>query len=404
MGKYEDILKRAEGLKQKMIDLRRDFHQHPEVGLKEFNTTKKVEGVLKALGLETKIFVNGTGVRGYLKGSKPGKTIALRADMDALPIQEETDLPYQSQNKGVMHACGHDAHTAMLLGAAMILSENKKELKGNVVFIFQPAEEIGAGAKAMVEEGVLEGVDRIFGLHVYSILPFGTLGYRPGSLMAAGDFFDVKITGKGGHGGLPHLTVDPVVIAANAINVLQTLVSREIDPVESAVISICKLSAGEAYNVIPETATFGGTIRTHKPELRASIPKRAKEILDGVVSGMRGSYEFNLMSKFPATINDEEMTAFVVKVAKEILGEDKILVIKPLMGSEDFSFYLQKVPGTFAFLGVENKERGIIYPHHHPKFNIDEDILPLGTALHVSVAMEYLKGDRITVIPSSPQS
>lgn len=246
-------------------------------------------------------------------------------------------------------------------------------------------------AKAMAEEGVLEEVDRIFGLHVYSILPFGTLGYRPGPLMAAGDFFDVKITGKGGHGGLPHLTVDPIVIAANVINALQTLVSREVDPVESAVMSICKMSSGEAYNVIPETATFGGTIRSHKPELREALPRRIKEILEGVVSAMRGSYEFNLMSKFPATINDEEMTAFVVNVAKEILGEDKISVLKPLMGSEDFSFYLQKIPGTFVFLGVENKDKGIVYPHHHPKYNIDEDILPIGTALHVSVALEYLK-------------
>jgi len=300
-------------------------------------------------------------------------------------------LPYQSQNKGVMHASGHDAHIAMLLGAATILSEMRKELKGNVAFIFQPAEEIGAGAKAMVEEGALEGANRIFGLHVYSILPFGILGYRPGPLMAAGDFFDVKITGKGGHGGLPHLTVDPIVIAANAISTLQTIVSREVDPVESAVISICKMNGGEAYNVIPETATFGGTIRSHKPELREGLPRRIKEILDGLVSGMRGSYEFNLMSKFPATINDEEMTAFAVKVAREILGKDKLSLLRPLMGSEDFSFYLQKVPGTFAFLGVENKEKGIIYPHHHPKFNIDEDILPLGTALHVSVAVEYLR-------------
>jgi amidohydrolase len=391
--KHDDILKKAEGLKQKMIDLRRDFHQHPEVGLQEFNTTKRVEGVLKGLGLETKIFVNGTGVRGYLKGSKPGKTIALRADMDALPIQEETDLPYQSQNKGVMHACGHDAHTAMLLGAAMILSEKKGELKGNVVFIFQPAEEIGTGAKAMVEEGVLEGVDSIFGLHVYSTLPLGTFNYRPGALMAAGDFFDVKITGRGGHGAQPHLTVDPIVIATNAINAIQTIVSREVDPLESAVVSICKMEAGEAYNVIPETTTFGGTIRSHKPGLRESLPKRVKEILDGVVSGMRGSYEFNLMSKFPATINDEKMTAFVVNVAKEILGGDKILLMKPLMGSEDFSFYLQKIPGTFAFLGVENREKGIIYPQHHPKYNIDEDILPIGTTLHVAVALEYLKGE-----------
>ena len=391
MKKYEAILSKAEQVKQKLIDLRRDFHRHPELGLQEFNTAKKVEGALKALSLETKMFVNGTGVRGFLKGAQAGKTIALRADMDALPIEEETDLPYQSQNKGVMHACGHDAHTAMLLGAAMILSEKKGELKGNVVFIFQPAEEIGAGAKAMVEERILEGVDSVFGLHVYSMLPFGTLNYSPGALMAAGDFFDVKITGRGGHGAQPHLTVDPIVIATNAINAIQTIVSREVDPLESAVVSICKMEAGEAYNVIPETATFGGTIRSHKPELREFIPKRVKEILDGVVLGMRGNYEFNLMSKFPATITDEQMTAFVVNVAKEILGEDKISMMKPLMGSEDFSFYLQKIPGTFAFLGVENKEKGIIYPQHHPKYNIDEDILPIGAALHAAVAREYLK-------------
>jgi amidohydrolase len=393
MRKYDDILKKAQGLKQKMIDLRRDFHQYPEIGLQEFNTARKVEGVLKALGLETRMFVNGTGVRGFLKGSGPGKTIALRADMDALPIQEETDLPYQSKNKGVMHACGHDAHIAMLLGAATILSEMRKELKGNVVFIFQPAEEIGTGAKAMVEEGALQGADRIFGLHVYSILPFGTLGYRPGPLMAAGDFFDVKITGNGGHGGLPHLTVDPIVIAANAIGTLQTIVSREVDPVESAVISICKMNGGEAYNVIPETATFGGTIRSHHPELRESLPRRIKEILDGLVSGMRGSYELTLMSKFPATINDEKMTAFVVNVAEELFGKDKLQLMKPLMGSEDFSYYLQKVPGTFTFLGVENKEKGIIYPQHHPKFNIDEEILPFGTSLHAAVALAYLEGE-----------
>ena len=233
MKKHTDILKKAEELKQSIIDLRRDFHQHPELGLQEFNTAKKVEGVLKGLGIETKMLVKGTGVRGYLKGSRPGKTIALRADMDALPIREETDVPYQSQNDDVMHACGHDAHMAMLLAAAMILSEKRGELPGNVVFVFQPAEEIGAGAKAMVEEGALEGVNGIFALHVYSILPFGTLGYKPGPLMAAGDFFDVKITGKGGHGGLPHLTVDPIVIAANAINALQTIVSREVDPLES---------------------------------------------------------------------------------------------------------------------------------------------------------------------------
>jgi amidohydrolase len=391
LSKYENILQKAKELQQKIINLRRDFHQHPELGFQEFKTAKKVEKVLRGLGMETKMLVNGTGVRGFLRGSKPGRTLALRADMDALPIQEETDVPYKSQNAGVMHACGHDAHTAMLLVAAMILSESKKDLAGNVAFIFQPAEETGEGANKMMEDGVLEGVDAIFGLHVYSSLGLGILGYKPGPFLAAGDFFDVKIIGKGGHGGLPHLAIDPGAIAANAITALQTIVSREVDPLESAVVSVCKMEAGKtAYNVIPDTATFGGTIRYHSPELREYLPNRVREVLGGVTSAMRGSYEFNLMRKVPPTINDDGMTAFVARLAEDMLGEDKVFQMKPLMGSEDFSYYLQKIPGTFVFLGVENKEKGIIYSQHHPKYDIDEDVLPIGTAIHVAVALEYL--------------
>jgi amidohydrolase len=223
MNKPEKILQRARALKQKIVDLRRDFHQHPELGLQAFDTAKKVERFLKELGVATRRLVNGAGVVGHLKGEKPGKTIALRADMDALPIQEESDVSYRSQIAGVMHACGHDAHTAMLLGSAMILCERKKELTGDVVFVFQPAEEIGEGAKKMVEEGAIDGVDSIIGIHVNSSLDSGTLGYRYGSMMAAGDFFDVKIRGKGGHGGMPHLAIDPIVIAANAILALRPL-------------------------------------------------------------------------------------------------------------------------------------------------------------------------------------
>lgn len=392
MNKYENIIQKAKELHPKIVEWRRDFHQHPEVGLKEFNTAQKVEKILQGLGLETKMLVNGTGVRGYLKGPKPGKTIALRADMDALPLQEETDVPYKSQNPGIMHACGHDAHTSMLLAAATILTQWKNRLPGNVVFIFQPAEEIGDGARAMVEEGVLEGVDSILGIHVYSALAGGTLAYTPGPVLAAGDFFDVKILGKGGHGGLPQMAVDPIAIAANAITALQTIVSREVDPLESAVISICKMEAGKgAYNVIPDSATFGGTIRSHKPELREFLPKRIEEFLEGITSAMRAKYEFNLMSKFPPTINDVEMTMFVANLAKDLLGADKVTQMKPMMGSEDFSYYLQKIPGTLVWLGVENKEKGIIYPQHHPKYEVDEDVLPLGTALHVAVTMEYLQ-------------
>jgi amidohydrolase len=392
MKLYENILQRARDLKPRIIELRRDFHQHPELALREYNTAKKVEKVLKEIGIETRMLLNGTGVVGRLKGEKPGRTIALRADIDALPVQEDSDMPYRSQNPGVMHACGHDAHTAMLLGAAMILHEMKKGFNGDIVFIFQPAEETGEGAQKMVEEGVLEGVDGIVALHVSSYLNSGTVGYHCGPIMAAGDFFDVKITGKGGHGGLPHQAIDPIVIAANAISALQTIVSRETDPIDSAVISICKMEAGgKAYNIIPDSATFGGTIRSLNPELREYLPKRIREILDGVVPAMRGRYTFDLMERFPVTINDDQMTKFVVRVAGEILRKDKVIDIKPLMGSEDVSYYLQKIPGSFVFLGTKNVEKGIIYSHHHPRFDIDEDTLPMGTALHAAIALEYLR-------------
>jgi amidohydrolase len=308
MGNYEDILQKVRGLRQQIIELRRDFHQHPEIALQEFNTARKVETFLKGLSVETKMLGNGTGVRGCLRGRKSGKTIGLRADMDALPIQEETEVPYKSSVPGAMHACGHDAHTAMLLAAARLLAEQREELEGNVIFVFQPAEETGQGARKLVEEGVLEGVDAMVGIHVNSSLDSATLGYHSGPFMAAGDFFDVKILGKGGHGGLPHLAIDPITIVANAVSTLQTIVSREIDPLESAVVSICRIEAGgKAYNIIPDSATFGGTIRSLNPELREYLPRRIREILDGVVPAMRGRYEFSVMERFPVTINDGPM-------------------------------------------------------------------------------------------------
>jgi len=395
MGSYKRIFQKAESLRSDIVGLRRHFHQHPELGLKEFETAKKVEGILRDLGLETKSFVKGTGVCGYLRGAKAGKTFALRADMDALPIQEESDVVFRSKTAGVMHACGHDAHTAMLLGAAMILSERTKDLPGNVVFLFQPAEETGQGAKEMVSEGAIEGVDGIVALHVTTQFPSGTLRYRSGPFMAAGDFFDVKITGKGGHAGLPHLAIDPITMAATAIGAVQTIISRELNPVESGVISICKMEAGRgAYNVIPESVSFGGTIRSLTPELRDYLPRRMKEVLEGIVSGMRGSYEFNLMPRFPLTVNDEGMTSFVAKIANEMLGEGKVLEIKPMLGSEDFSFYLEKIPGAFVYLGVQNEAKGVVFPHHHPRFDIDEDVLITGTALNAAFAMEYLLRNR----------
>ncbi len=391
MNDYASILEKAANLKQKIIELRRQFHQHPEVALQELHTAKTLKAVLDGLGIETRLLVDGAGVQGHLTGSQSRKTIALRADTDALPMQEESDAPYKSQIEGCMHACGHDAHTAMLLGAAMILSEMRTELPGNVAFIFQPAEETGEGARKMVEAGVLEDVDSIFGLHVASPLPAGVVGYRSGPFMAAGDFFHARIIGKGGHGGMPHLAVDPIPMAAQFINGLQTIVSRETDPLESAVVSVCSMEAGMgAYNVLPDAVDLRGTIRYLNPEFGPNLSARVRTILEGVTSSMQGSAEFNLMNRFPSTINDEKMTAFVAGIAGKLVGKARTHEMKPLMGSEDFSYYQQEVPGTFVFLGIRNEEKGIIYPHHHPRFDVDEDVLPTGTALHVAVAMEYL--------------
>ncbi len=392
MSELKSALEQAKKVQPLVVEWRRYFHENPEPALKEFQTAKKVEETLRSFGIETRMMAGGIAVRGLLQGGKPGKTIALRADIDALPMAEETHLPFQSKNPGVFHGCGHDAHTAMLLGAARILSGMKNELSGNVVFIFQPAEETGQGAEKMVAEEVLDKVEAVFGIHVDVSLPSGTLHYKAGPIMAAGDFFDVKISGKGGHGAMPQTAIDPIAIASQIISTVQTIVSREVDPRESAVVSICKIQAGGAYNIIPDSVTFGGTLRSHSPELRKYLPKRVEEIIRGVVAAMRGSYEFTLHKRFPPTINDEKMTSFVAEIAREIMGADKIFPKTPLMGSEDFSFYLEKVPGTFVFLGAKNEEKGIVYPGHHPKFDLDEDTLPFGTALHVAVAREYLMG------------
>jgi amidohydrolase len=243
----------------------------------------------------------------------------------------------------------------------------------------------------MVAEGVLADVDSVFGMHVAAALPAGVVGHRAGPFMAAGDFFHARVIGKGGHGGMPHLAVDPIPMAAQFINGVQSIVSRETDPLESAVVSVCSLEAGKgAYNVLPDAVDLRGTIRYLNPEFGASLSKRVRSMLEGVTSSMRGGSEFNVMNRFPPTVNDEEMTAFVVGIAEKLFGKGQILEMKPLLGSEDFSYYLQEVPGTLVFLGVENKEKGIVYPHHHPKFDLDEDVLPAGAALYAAVALEYL--------------
>jgi len=387
MGK---IISRAKELSNYVITFRREFHMYPELKYEEERTSRIVEEELKSLGYRT-IKTAKTGVIGILDTGKPGKTVALRADMDALPIQEENDVPYKSKIPGKMHACGHDAHTAMLLGAAKILSKIKDELRGKRKLIFPPAEEGGLGAKKIVEEGHLEDVDAIFGMHVWAGLESGKLGIREGPILASADAFKVIIKGKGGHGASPHLSVDPIVVAADIVNALQKIISREVNPFQQAVISVCKISAGTTFNVIPEIAEMLGTIRTLSPDLREKIIERMTAIVEGYSKAMRCEATFEITEEnVPVTINDEKLAEFARKILSEAFGADTIVKQDPEMGAEDFSFYANKVPGLFVVLGIKNEDKGIVYPHHHPKFDVDEDVLWMGTATYALLAYYYL--------------
>jgi len=377
-----NLLEEALKIKDQIIAWRRDFHMHPELGYEEERTSKIVEEHLREWGYTIKRV--GTGIIADIGNGE--KKIALRADMDALPVQEENDVPYKSRTPGKMHACGHDAHTAMLLGAAKIIAEHKEELPNKVRLIFQPAEEGGNGALKMIEGEGLEGVDAIFGLHVWMELPSGIVGVREGPVMAGVGRFDVEIEGKGGHGASPHETIDPVPIAAQAILAFQTIISRNLNPLESGVVSVGTIKAGEAFNVIPERVYMNGTYRFFTQETKKLIEKRIEEVLKGIVLANNASYKLKIEEVAPPTINDPQMASLAKRVAQK-LGL-KVDDVPKSMGSEDFAFYLQKVPGAFIALGIKNEEKGITHPHHHPKFNVDEEVLPLGTALEVGLAFE----------------
>ncbi|WP_297476473.1 amidohydrolase [Thermococcus sp.] len=380
-----DPVSEAERIKDEIITWRRDFHMWPELGYEEERTSKIVGEHLREWGYSIRRV--GTGIIADI--GKGTKTIALRADMDALPIQEENDVPYKSKIPGKMHACGHDAHTAMLLGTAKIIAAHKDELNGRVRLIFQPAEEGGNGAVRMIEGGALEGVDAIFGFHVWMDLPSGIIGIKDGPFLAGAGVFEGRVLGKGGHGASPHEAIDPIPIAAEAILAFQTIVSRNVNPLETGVVSVTSIHGGTAFNVIPEEVGFRGTFRFFKPEIGELIQKRMEEILEGVTKAHRGKYELNIEELTPPTINNPEMASFARKVAQKYgleYGE-----VRPTMGAEDFAYYLQKVPGAFLALGIRNEEKGIIYPHHHPKFDVDEDVLYLGTAMEVALAFEFLR-------------
>jgi amidohydrolase len=378
--------------------LRRDFHTHPELGFREIRTGGIVAKELESLGLEVTKGVGKTGVVALLEGARPGPTLLLRFDMDALPILEDTGADYASQTEGVMHACGHDGHTAIGLTVAKILTAHKSDLAGAIKFCFQPSEEghngeeIG-GAEMMMKDGVLDSpkVDMTLSLHLWNEKPLGWVHVAKGPVMAGAEQFKIKLTGKGGHGAVPHATIDPVVAAAQAIGAAQSIVSRNVAPLETAVVSFTMIHSGTAFNVIPQEAALEGTIRTFDPRVRLRVLERFEQVVRGVAEAMGCQVGMNVKQLTPALINADEVTASVQQTARRVLPEaDHDDAPYLTMGAEDMAFMQEKVPGCYFFVGSANRERGLNYGHHHPKFDFDEEALALGVALMASAAADIL--------------
>ena len=371
------------------VATRRDVHRHPELGFREHRTSQLVAERLGALGIEVHTGIAQTGVVGVLHGERPGRTVMLRADMDALPMPEESDHPYRSSVDGVAHACGHDGHVAILLASAALLAERRAEVSGTIVFFFQPAEEGGGGARLMIEEGALERfrVERAYGLHLTSYLPLGIAAFRAGALMASADQLDVTVRGRGGHASLPHMSVDPILAASNVVVALQQVVSRQIDPVEPSVVSMCSLHAGTTYNVIPSEASLKGTVRTFSESVRAEMPERIRRVIAGTCDAAGASFDLSYQHGFPVTINDAAQSEYARSIAREVLGEAKVITSPQVMGSEDFSYFAQRVPSCFYFIGSMSDER-TAYPNHHGKFDIDERALETGIRTTVALGLD----------------
>jgi amidohydrolase len=390
-----ELRESAEEISPGVVADRRYLHQNPELGFQEENTARFVAERLRSYNLdEVQTGIAKTGVVGILHGGKgPGKCGLLRADMDALPITELTDVPYKSQTPGTMHACGHDAHTAMLLGAARVLAERRADFAGTIKFVFQPSEEAnGGGAQPMIDAGVLENptVDAAFGIHVTPDVPAGQVGVRPGPAFAAADGAKVTIYGKGGHAARPQNAIDPIVIGAHCIVALQTVVSREADPLLPAVITVGTLHSGTVANVIPEEATFVATIRSIDEGTRQLLAQRIPAVCKGVAETFRTTADVEYVFGYPPLVNDDAMAALVREVAQEVVGPDRIADIPLVMGAEDMSYFINSVSGAFYRLGVGNKDAGITYALHNPRFDIDEDAFATGVAMHAAVALRFL--------------
>lgn len=398
MGEIEprEIMERARGLHGTVRGWRRTIHQNPELSYTEVETARLVSGVLHELGIEMETAVAKTGVVGHIEGGA-GPTVGLRADMDALPIHEENGSEFDSQKPGLMHACGHDAHTAILMGAATLLKgfADEGRLPGNVRLLFQPSEESRddegkSGGQRMVEEKALAGLDAVFGLHVDTRTEVGRIGTRAGAMMAAGDTFDLAIKGFGGHGARPHLANDPILLASQVVQAINFIMSRRIDPMEQGVISVCTFHAGTAKNVIPETVKIGGTIRSMNEMVREQLYEELERAC-ALVEPLGGSYELTIHKGLPPTVNDAEATAVAFNALDALLGEENTFEMIPIMASEDFSFMLKEAPGAFLRLGVKNPEWEREYPVHTSTFRLDEEALVVGVASLTAVAIEWMK-------------
>lgn len=397
MTTADALLQEIDELLPGVIADRRWLHEHPELGFEEVQTAAFIQQRLESLGVEDiRTGIAKTGITALIRGTGDGpgkdKVLLLRADIDALPILEENSTEYISQNPGTMHACGHDAHTAILLGVTRLLLERRDQFAGTVKVLFQPAEErFPGGAKLMVAEGVLEDphVDAVFGLHMANDTEVGSIKIAGGPVMASPDSFEIVIQGKGGHAARPQAAIDPVVIGAQIVTALQTLVSRETDPMDNAVVSTTIFQAGEAFNVIPDTARLGGTVRTFKPETRERMARRIPELAQGIGEAMGATVEATFTYGYPATVNDPAEAERIRRVAVGVLGEEKVLEMTPVMGGEDFSYFLNERPGAYFFVGSKNEAKGLVWGHHHPKFDIDEESMGVGMAVTVEVVLDW---------------
>ncbi|MDN4525841.1 amidohydrolase [Fictibacillus sp. NE201] len=378
-------------VREQVVNWRRHLHQHPELSFEEINTSNFVYEVLKSFGNIELSRPTKTSVVGRIIGARPGKVVAIRADMDALPIHEEVESEFSSVNPGVMHACGHDGHTAMLLGAASVFSQLKDEIQGEIRFLFQHGEELfPGGAEEMVAAGVMEGVDTVIGAHLWAPLEIGKIGIVYGAMMAAPDTFTITVKGKGGHAALPHQTVDSIAVASQVVTNLQHIVSRNTDPLDQLVLSVTKFIGGTTHNVIPGSVDIMGTVRSFDASLRKSVPAAMERVIKGITEAHGADYEFGYEFGYRPVINDEQVTAVMEETVQELYGEEAVDRMKPNMGGEDFSAFQQKAAGAFVYIGAGNEEKEAVYPHHHAMFSIDEDALEKGVRIFAHAAVKLL--------------